>query len=88
MLFCNNAAMPRKLEWIKSENFQGFRCSECDWKFKPSGAVVGDSLVEMVKEYETHCDKEFAAHVCLNHPRPKRAKDRAELEKGKYWKLP
>jgi hypothetical protein len=60
--------MPRKLEWIKSRNFQGFGCSECSWKFKASGAVTGDSLDQMIKEYETHCDKEFAAHVCLEHP--------------------
>jgi|HubBroStandDraft_1064217.scaffolds.fasta_scaffold127035_2 hypothetical protein len=87
-LFCDHAAMPRRLEWIKSQNFQGLSCSQCNWKFRPSGAVAGDSLVEMVEEYETQCDKEFAAHVCANHPRPKRAKEGAQRGKGKYWKLP
>ena len=80
--------MPRILEWIKSKNFVGFSCSECSWRFKASGEVAGDSLVEMVKEYETHRDKEFAVHVCADHPRSKRVKDRTEQEKGKYWKLP
>jgi hypothetical protein len=80
--------MPRLLEWSKSRNFQGFRCSECDWKFKPSGAAAGNSLAEMMSEYETQRDKEFAAHVCANHQRPKKAKDPAQPAKGKYWKLP
>jgi hypothetical protein len=29
-----NAAMPRKLIWIKDQKFQGFGCSECQWVFK------------------------------------------------------
>jgi len=68
--------MPRRLEWTRSRNFQGFRCSECNWKFKPSGVAAGDSLDEMMKEYETHRDKEFAAHTCVKHPRRKVPKTR------------
>jgi hypothetical protein len=79
--------MPRRLEWTKSQKFQGFRCSECDWKFKASGAPAGASLDEMKKKYEAERDEAFAGHVCVSHPRPKRAKDPAEQEKGKYWKL-
>jgi hypothetical protein len=41
----------------------------------------------MKKKYEAERDGEFAGHVCVNHPRPKRANDPAEQEKGKYWKL-
>jgi hypothetical protein len=59
--------MPRKLEWIKSQDFQGFGCSECNWKFKPLGAPAGDSLDEMKKKYEVERDKEFAAHACVKH---------------------
>jgi hypothetical protein len=62
--------MPRKLEWIQSENFQGFGCSECNWKFKPSGALVGDSIDEMKRKYEAQRDKEFAAHTCVNRRSP------------------
>lgn len=62
--------MPRKLEWIKSENFQGFACSECDWKFNPAGAVAGNSLDEMKTKYEAERDKEFAAHACVKVKRP------------------
>jgi hypothetical protein len=62
-----NAAMPRSLKWIKSQNFQGFGCSECSWKFSPTGALAGDSLDEMKRKYEAERDKEFAAHVCARH---------------------
>jgi hypothetical protein len=62
--------MPRKLEWIESQNFQGFGCSECTWRFKPSGALVGYSLDEMKRKYEGQRDKEFAAHTCVKRTRP------------------
>jgi hypothetical protein len=57
--------MARRLEWIKSQNFQGFGCSECDWKFNPSGALSDDSLDEMKRKYEAERDKVFAAHTCV-----------------------
>jgi len=62
-------AMPRKLIWIESENFVGFACSKCNWVFNPPGALHGDSLDEMREWYEAQRDKEFAAHVCAEHPR-------------------
>jgi hypothetical protein len=58
--------MQRKLEWIESQHFQGFGCSECNWKFRPLGALVGDSLDEMKRNYEAQRDKEFAVHACVN----------------------
>ena len=66
--------MPRKLVWIENKNFQGFGCSECNWMFKPSDALVGESLDEMKQKYEAQRDKEFAAHVCVKHPRAARPK--------------
>jgi hypothetical protein len=57
--------MPGRLEWIKSQNFQGFGCSECNWKFNPSGVLAGDSLDEMKRKYEAERDKEFANHTCV-----------------------
>ena len=57
--------MARTLQWIKEQNFQGFGCSECNWKFKPLGALVGDSLDEMKRNYEAQCKKEFTAHACV-----------------------
>jgi hypothetical protein len=57
--------MPRRLAWIKEQNFQGFGCSECNWRFNPAGAPTGDSLDEMKRKYEAQRDKEFSAHVCV-----------------------
>jgi hypothetical protein len=66
--------MPRKLVWIENQNFLGFGCSECNWVFNPSGALVGQLLDEMKHKYEAQRDKEFAAHVCAEHPRAARPK--------------
>jgi hypothetical protein len=59
----------RTLVWIEKQSFQGFACSECNWMFITSGALVGESLDEMKRKYEAQRDKEFAAHVCAQHPR-------------------
>jgi hypothetical protein len=60
--------------WIEGPRFQGSGCSECAWVFKPSGPLTGDSLSEMMDIYKRRRDKEFAAHVCAEHPRSKTAK--------------
>lgn len=61
--------MRRKLVWVETQTFQGWACSECAWAFKPEGPVVGKSLDEMQTRYEQQRDKEFASHVCAEHPR-------------------
>jgi hypothetical protein len=66
------AAMPRKLVWIENKNLQGFGCSECNWVFKTPGELAGESLDEVKRKYEAQRDKEFAAHVCVKHPRAAR----------------
>jgi hypothetical protein len=63
--------MLRKLIWIENPRFQGCGCSECAWTFKPSGPLAGDSLYERKEIYERQRDKEFAIHVCAEHPRAK-----------------
>jgi hypothetical protein len=67
--------MQRKLVWIEDQRFQGWGCSECAWVFNPSGAPTGESLDEMKENYERRRDKDFAAHVCTEHPRAKNKKD-------------
>jgi hypothetical protein len=67
-------ATRRKQIWIEGSRIQGSGCSECAWIFNPSGPPTGDSLDEMKEIYERHRDKEFAAHVCAEHPRPRNAK--------------
>jgi hypothetical protein len=64
----------RKLIWIEEPRFQGCGCSECSWTFKPLGPHEGDSLDEMTKIFERLRDKEFAIHVCAEHPKAKKAK--------------
>jgi hypothetical protein len=64
--------MSRRLQWVARKNFLGFGCSECDWKFCPSGKPTGASLEEMKQWYKTQRDKEFAAHVCANTLTPHR----------------
>jgi len=62
-------AMRRKLVCVERQNFQGWACTECAWAFNPSGPVVGKSIEEMKEHYEQQRDKEFASHVCAEHPR-------------------
>ncbi len=66
-------ATRRALIWIEGARFQGSGCSECAWMFRPSGPPAGDSLAEMMERYARQRDKEFAAHVCAEHPRTKNA---------------
>jgi hypothetical protein len=61
--------MRRKLVWVESQNFQGWACSECAWLFNPPWPLVGNSIEEMKTEFEQRRDKEFASHVCAEHPR-------------------
>ena len=42
--------------------------------FKSSGEFVRESLDEMKQKYEAPHEKEFAAHVCVKHPRTMRPK--------------
>jgi hypothetical protein len=62
------AAMSPKLVWIEQQRFRGFGCSECGWRFKPSGRPAGRSFDEMMGTFESQRDKEFASHVCADHP--------------------
>jgi rubredoxin len=59
----------RRLEWAERPNFQGWACSECAWVFNPSWPLAGKSVNDMKTEFGQHRDKEFASHVCAEHPR-------------------
>jgi hypothetical protein len=65
----------RKLIRVEEPHFHGCPCSECAWVFKPSGPPVGRSIEEMIEIYKRLRDKEFAIHVCAEHPRAKKGKD-------------
>jgi hypothetical protein len=64
--------MRRKLVWVERQNYQGWVCTACAWGFQPSGPIVAESFEDMKTHYEEQRDKEFAAHVCAEHPRTKR----------------
>ncbi len=59
--------MSRTLVWIEQQRFRGFGCSECGWRFNPSGAPTGTSFDEMMRNFELQRDKEFTSHVCADH---------------------
>jgi hypothetical protein len=61
--------MSRSLVWVEEQKFQGFGCSACNWRFAPSGAVVGKSLDDMKRNFETERDISFAAHICSDRPK-------------------
>ncbi len=61
--------MRRKLVWVERPDFQAWGCSECAWVFNPPSAVVGNSVEEMKTNFGRQRDKEFASHVCAEHPR-------------------
>jgi len=59
----------RKLEWVERPTFQGWACTECAWVFDSSWPLVGKSIEEMKTNFGQQRDKEFASHVCGQHPR-------------------
>jgi len=66
----------RKLVWLEQQRFRGFGCSECGWRFEPSGAPVGKSFDEMMRNFESQRDKEFTSHVCADRPRAKNTRSK------------
>jgi hypothetical protein len=65
--------MRRMMIWVENQRDMGWGCSECGWLFKPSGSPSGESLDEMTQVFLLQRDKEFTAHLCVEHPKPKQA---------------
>ena len=63
------APMSRKLVWVEQAQFRGFGCSECGWRFEPSGDPSAGTLTEMIRAFKSQREDEFAAHVCAAHPK-------------------
>jgi len=68
--------MRRELVWIEQQDFRGFGCSECGWRFQPSGPPTGASFDEMMRNYELQRDKAFTSHICADHPRTERRRSK------------
>jgi len=69
----------RQMIWIKTARIETWACSTCGWTFSPTGPPLGSDLEEMKQNFERHRDKEYASHVCAEHPRPSSARDYSEL---------
>jgi hypothetical protein len=63
--------MSRKLVRREVRRVSVWGCSACAWVFNPSGSPVGRTIEEMIQNYEQQRDKDFAAHICAEHPRAK-----------------
>ena len=59
----------RRMVWIKTPRMEAWACCACAWAFQPSGPPVGDSLEEMMRNYELHRDAEYASHICEMCPK-------------------
>jgi len=53
----------------EEERFRGIACSECSSRFYSTTAPSGKSFDEMMRNVELQRDKEFASHVCADHPK-------------------
>ena len=47
--------------------FPVFFCSNCHWQFKPEGQPEGDTIAEMIENFNKKRDKEFEEHKCEEH---------------------
>jgi rubredoxin len=61
--------MRRRLVWVEQPNFQRWACTECAWVFNASTPLVGKTIDEMKIRFQEERDKQFASHVCAEHPR-------------------
>jgi hypothetical protein len=61
-------ATRREMAWVETKDFLGWGCSECAWKFSPSGAPAGNTIAEMKQHYEQQRDDDFLSHRCADYP--------------------
>ena len=61
------ANQSRHLAWVETVHMEAWTCAACAWAFLPSGPPLGDSLEEMIQNYERQRDMEFTSHVCAQH---------------------
>jgi len=62
------ANQSKHLVWVEATYMEAWTCSACAWAFLPTGPPLGDSLEEMMENYERLRDMEFSSHVCAQHP--------------------
>src|ERR1700674_2462272 len=57
------SCMARAMMSIK--RIQGWGCSDCAWVFVPSGPPLGNTIEEMMRNFEAKRHKEFTSHLCI-----------------------
>jgi hypothetical protein len=55
--------------WIETAQMQTWGCSECGWTFTPSGPPIGNTMDEMMQNFERQRDRECGLHVCAANAR-------------------
>ena len=73
------ANQSRHLAWVETSNMEAWTCAACNWAFLPSGPPLGESLEEMMENYERQRDMEFSSHVCAQHPKQNAVRDRSNF---------
>jgi hypothetical protein len=63
------ALVSRQMVWTKTPQMEAWTCFACAWAFIPFGPPRGNSLEEMMSNYERQRDKEYASHVCNECPK-------------------
>jgi hypothetical protein len=63
------ARVSRQMVWTKTPQMEAWTCFACSWAFQPFGPPRGNSLQEMMTNYELQRDKEYASHVCREFPK-------------------
>lgn len=59
--------MPRELIWQEDAGLLG--CSECGWVYRPGKPSPEKSPEAIARDFALQRDKDFADHVCAEHPR-------------------
>jgi hypothetical protein len=54
--------------WVETTGFLGWGCSQCAWKFNPTGVPAGTTIAEMKQHYQQQRDDEFLSHRCVDYP--------------------
>jgi len=59
----------RKLVRVGEKNFSVWGCSECAWVFNPTDPPVGESLEDMIRNFQQRLSEEYASHACAQTSR-------------------
>jgi hypothetical protein len=67
----------RRLVFVKTAQMDVLTCATCAWTFVPSGPPLGESLKEIMSNFERQRDTEFKSHVCAQHPKRLAVRERS-----------